>query len=42
MPLRSRVEDGLGDRENGVREALVTLRTVLDEIRQNSVNRSKH
>jgi len=33
MPLRSRVEGGLGDREKHVREALLTLRTVLDEIR---------
>jgi DNA-binding MarR family transcriptional regulator len=32
-PLRSRVVDKLGANEADVREALVTLRTVLDEIR---------
>jgi DNA-binding MarR family transcriptional regulator len=33
LPLRTRVADSLGAREDGVREALLTLRTVLDEIR---------
>jgi DNA-binding MarR family transcriptional regulator len=33
LPLRTRVADALGAREDGVREALLTLRTVLDEIR---------
>jgi len=34
VPMRTRVEKGLGQREEEVREALVTLRTVLDEIRR--------
>ncbi len=33
VPLRTRVADSLGAREPDVREALLTLRTVLDEIR---------
>ncbi|MFI6829975.1 MarR family winged helix-turn-helix transcriptional regulator [Kribbella sp. NPDC050241] len=33
VPLRTRVEHGLGGREEQVRDALLTLRTVLDEIR---------
>lgn len=33
LPLRARVADGLGRQEEGVRDALVTLRTVVDEIR---------
>lgn len=33
VPLRSRVEEGLGGRQAEVRDALVTLRSVLDEIR---------
>lgn len=37
-PLRTRVAEGLGAQEEGVREALVTLRTVLDEIRHAPVN----
>lgn len=34
MPLRTRVDKGLGTRAPEVREALFTLRSVLDEIRQ--------
>src|SRR5829696_10164444 len=34
LPMRQRVEDGLGTRAGDVREALLTLRTVLDGIRQ--------
>jgi len=34
IPLRTSVASSLGERENGVREALIALRTVLDEIRQ--------
>jgi DNA-binding MarR family transcriptional regulator len=37
-PLRTRVAAGLGDREQDVREALVALRTVLDEIRHAPVD----
>jgi DNA-binding MarR family transcriptional regulator len=33
IPLRSRVAVALGEREDEVREALVTLRTVLDDLR---------
>jgi DNA-binding MarR family transcriptional regulator len=33
IPMRTRVRDALGPRETEVREALLTLRTVLDEIR---------
>jgi DNA-binding MarR family transcriptional regulator len=33
IPLRTRVAEGLGTHEADVREALVTLRTVLDKIR---------
>ena len=33
IPLRDRVANSLGAREDGGREALLTLRTVLDEIR---------
>src|SRR5919112_3437329 len=33
VPLRTRVADALGPRDEGVREALLTLRTVLDDIR---------
>jgi DNA-binding MarR family transcriptional regulator len=33
LPLRTRVADALGAREDGVRESLIALRTVLDEIR---------
>lgn len=33
IPLRTRVEDALGSRGTDVREALLTLRSVLDEIR---------
>ena len=38
VPLRTRVASSLGAREDGVREALVTLRTVLDEIRHSPVS----
>lgn len=38
MPLRTRVADSLGAREEGVREALLTLRIVLDEIRHAPVD----
>ena len=34
LPMRQRVEDDLGTRARDVREALLTLRTVLDGIRQ--------
>ena len=37
-PLRTRVAEELGEREGTVHEALVTLRTVLDEIRHPPVN----
>ena len=37
-PLRTRVANGLGGREGDVREALVTLRTVLDQIRHAPVD----
>jgi DNA-binding MarR family transcriptional regulator len=37
MPLRARVTNSLGVEEEGVREALLTLRTVLDEIRRTPV-----
>ena len=33
IPMRTRVEEGLGTRATEVREALLTLRSVLDEIR---------
>jgi DNA-binding MarR family transcriptional regulator len=33
VPMRTRVEEGLGPRAAEVREALLTLRSVLDEIR---------
>jgi DNA-binding MarR family transcriptional regulator len=33
LPLRTRVADALGAREDGVRESLIALRTVLDELR---------
>jgi DNA-binding MarR family transcriptional regulator len=33
LPLRTRVAEALGAREEGVRESLIALRTVLDEIR---------
>jgi DNA-binding MarR family transcriptional regulator len=33
IPLRTRVANSLGEQEDGVREALIALRTVLDEIR---------
>jgi DNA-binding MarR family transcriptional regulator len=33
IPLRTRVADALGAREDDVRESLITLRAVLDEIR---------
>jgi DNA-binding MarR family transcriptional regulator len=33
LPLRTRVAEALGDREQGVHEALLMLRTVLDGIR---------
>ncbi|MFC7362179.1 MarR family winged helix-turn-helix transcriptional regulator [Nocardioides astragali] len=33
IPMRTRVEEGLGPRGSEVREALLTLRSVLDEIR---------
>jgi DNA-binding MarR family transcriptional regulator len=33
IPMRTRVEEGLGTRATDVREALLTLRSVLDEIR---------
>lgn len=33
LPLRTRVEDGLGRRAGEVHESLLTLRSVLDEIR---------
>jgi DNA-binding MarR family transcriptional regulator len=38
VPLRTRVVDSLGEHEEGVREALLTLRTVLDEIRHAPVD----
>src|SRR5690606_30708528 len=34
IPWRTRVAEALGEREEDVREALLTLRTVLDELRQ--------
>ena len=36
-PLRTRVAEGLGAQEGDVREALVTLRTVLDQIRHEPI-----
>jgi DNA-binding MarR family transcriptional regulator len=33
IPLRARIANSLGDREDGVREALIALRAALDEIR---------
>jgi DNA-binding MarR family transcriptional regulator len=33
IPMRTRVEEGLGARATEVREALLTLRSVLDDIR---------
>src|SRR5918993_5274243 len=38
IPLRTRVADSLGVREEGVREALLILRTALDEIRHAPVD----
>jgi DNA-binding MarR family transcriptional regulator len=38
VPLRTRVANSLGAREDGVREALLTLRTVLDELRHTPVD----
>ena len=40
-PLRSRVAAGLGGQEAQVRDALVTLRTVLDEIRSEPADESQ-
>ena len=39
IPLRTSVASSLGEREDGVREALIALRTVLDEIRQAGAQR---
>ena len=39
-PLRSRVEESLGAREEGVREALIALRTALDEVRDAPADRT--
>ena len=41
IPLRTRVAQGLGTQERDVREALVTLRTVLDQIRHAPVDEAK-
>jgi DNA-binding MarR family transcriptional regulator len=41
-PLRTRVAEGLGGQEPAVRDALVTLRTVLDQIRHATVDGTKH
>lgn len=35
MPMRTRVEEGLGTRATDVREALLLLRSVVDDIRHN-------
>jgi DNA-binding MarR family transcriptional regulator len=40
-PLRTRVAEGLGAQEGDVREALVTLRTVLDQIRHEPVHEAE-
>lgn len=40
-PLRDRVATGLGDQEAQVRDALVTLRTILDEIRNAPADESQ-
>jgi DNA-binding MarR family transcriptional regulator len=40
VPVRTRVAESLGAREDEVREALLTLRTVLDEIRHAAVDRA--
>jgi DNA-binding MarR family transcriptional regulator len=40
IPLRTRVANSLGEREDGVREALIALRTVLDEIRHTPVDQT--
>ena len=41
VPLRTAVARRLGDREDEVREALVTLRTVLDELRHPALDQTK-
>jgi DNA-binding MarR family transcriptional regulator len=41
IPLRTRVVESLGAREEAVREALLTLRTVLDDIRHPSMEESE-
>ena len=40
-PLRTRVAEGLGAQEADVREALVTLRTVLDDIRHSPTDEAE-
>ncbi len=37
-PLRTRVIEGLGEQQHDVREALVTLRAVLDQIRHGPID----
>jgi DNA-binding MarR family transcriptional regulator len=41
LPVRTRVADALGARETDVREALLTLRTVLDDVRHHASSRAE-
>jgi DNA-binding MarR family transcriptional regulator len=41
LPVRSRIADALGARETDVREALLTLRTVLDDVRHHASSRAE-
>lgn len=41
LPVRTRVADALGARETDVREALLTLRTVLDDVRHHASSQTE-
>jgi DNA-binding MarR family transcriptional regulator len=41
LPVRTRIADALGARETDVREALLTLRTVLDDVRHHASSQTE-